>query len=143
MIPLQDLRLESEQNAFLGYAQEKLKLKIKNDPNSLGVEWDVFQAEFQRIVSSLPFRKYSDARSDRQAISDFVTSQIYSLVSALGPTRGHAAPFVEVDPGAQCRVELLKELNWYYVINKPALGLMQEGQQKLTKGLFEGLFYLL
>ena len=44
---------------------------------------------------------------------------------------------VEIDPGKEREVTMLKELTWHYVINDPSMASQQFGQRKIISDLFQ------
>jgi dGTPase len=44
---------------------------------------------------------------------------------------------VRIDPDARADVLILKELTWFYVINRPSLALIQEAQKDVVQRLFD------
>lgn len=132
LIPLHKLKNQAEQEDFLEYLESVFV--SKNRP------WgDQCRAELGQVIRFLPDAEYRDSREDMQTVGQFVTSQIRYLVGAVAPTGDRESPFVQVDPLAQHRVELLKQLNWMYVIETPALALAQAGQQRIIRDLFDAL----
>jgi len=44
---------------------------------------------------------------------------------------------LEIDDHLVDQVQVLKQLTWYYVINRPSLSVIQRGQQQIIETLFE------
>ncbi|MEU6351027.1 dGTP triphosphohydrolase [Streptomyces sp. NPDC047072] len=139
LIPLQDLRLPRDQDAFFTYSKTKLCGGFDSFPE--GFDWDSYQREFERILPSIPLRKYTDSRYDRLGLVNFVTRQIAELARAL-----HPAPsprFIDIDGWALHRAEVLKQIHWFYVIDRPPLLVAQKGQEAIIGNLFDILIELL
>ncbi|MFG2984780.1 deoxyguanosinetriphosphate triphosphohydrolase family protein [Streptomyces sp. NPDC048258] len=80
---------------------------------------------------------FGGTREDRYRIHNFVSGLIQRCVEAV--TVLPDPPYVKIANSVQYEVEALKELTWFYVIESPALGALQEGQRRLVEGLYRML----
>jgi dGTPase len=78
-----------------------------------------------------------DTRENRAWLNEITSKNLTVLVRALRPA--DEPPYVAVDVHAQYLVEVLKELTWYYVIDKPQLAMTQVGQKRLIGSLYDQL----
>lgn len=89
-------------------------------------------------LRGLPFdRPFGGTRTDSATLHTFISGKITEFLAAVQPL--DTPPFVQITDRAQYEVEALKELTWFYVIERPALATLQEGQKVLIERLFEVL----
>lgn len=89
-------------------------------------------------LSDLPFeRPFKGTRTDGAQLHTFITGKLTDFLAAVQPL--DVDPFVEITDRVQYEVEALKELTWFYVIERPALATLQEGQTKLVETLYDVL----
>ncbi len=62
--------------------------------------------------------------------------QYISALSIADVQPGSGAPLVDIDRRRKAQVAVLKELTWFYVINRPSLAVLQHGQRQVIAGLF-------
>ena len=55
-------------------------------------------------------------------------------IADVAPASGQ--PLVTIDRRRRAEVAVLKELTWFYVINRPSLAVLQHGQRQAIEGLF-------
>jgi dGTPase len=89
--------------------------------------------KFEKNISSSCW----DTRRNRSTMNKITTRNLSRCVGAVSLTSEH--PYVTVDTGCQYRVEALKELTWFYVIDRPSLAVMQEGQKHIIQSLYDRL----
>ncbi|RSM88039.1 deoxyguanosinetriphosphate triphosphohydrolase [Kibdelosporangium aridum] len=75
-----------------------------------------------------------DTKENRAWLNKITSKNLTDLVGAVRVV--DKPPYVAVDPDAQYLVEALKELTWYYVIDRPQLAMTQVGQKKLIGALY-------
>jgi dGTPase len=100
---------------------------------------DLENAFIRRVILFDIDRPYSGDREDRSKLRRFSGRCIDDFVHAirLRKPRGRSGSCVEIDPGREKEVAVLKELTWHYVINDPSTAAQQEGQRRVIRGLFE------
>lgn len=69
----------------------------------------------------------------RTASSELI-GRFYDAMEPTAPTAAQPS-LVAIEPGARAQVTVLKELLWYYVIDRPSLATIQEGQAKVLEQL--------
>jgi dGTPase len=130
LIPLHSLRLDEGRIAAHGY---------KRLSSMYGSSFS--KKEFEKAVGEVAGNMIKDAfnstRRAREDLHRYISDEVEYFVKAVRPLEG--SPYVEIDTAAQYRVEALKELTFYYVIDAPPLAMMQEGQRRLIHTLFEAL----
>ncbi|MEV8440819.1 dGTP triphosphohydrolase [Actinosynnema sp. NPDC051121] len=134
LIPLHELEQLSDdrRQRFFDFANGRLEGHEDYVPENL-------EAAFLWLASKkLPDKPFENTREDRYKLQEFITRLLDDFTKAVTPTTD-GIPFVTIDPEAQYRIELLKNLTWYYVINKPQLAVAQEGQKKIIDRLFDEL----
>lgn len=139
LIPLHTLRNESEaaRGDFLGFATERLKSQYLNFDDNCALD---FKNAYSQLLPDLPERKWRDCRDDRVRLARMTNELIARFANAVG-VGGDSG--VEVPSSVQYQVEALKQLTWFYVINRPSLALAQEGQKAIVAQLFDMLMDLL
>ncbi len=127
LIPLH--ALESDWTQFAARATQRLSKKHGStfDTAKFGIALDTLKA----VPITAPF---SGSRTDRALLHTFVSSKITELLN--GVVTMDSAPYVRVNDRVQYEAEALKELTWFYVIERPALATLQEGQKLLVERLF-------
>jgi dGTPase len=84
-----------------------------------------------------PFVGTSTQRAQlRQATSNLI-GDFQAAISARVSAEEAQVRVVKTDRDAQADVLILKELTWFYVINRPALALIQEAQKEVVRRLFD------
>jgi dGTPase len=139
LVPLDRLRTDGDERVrfFQSFFGEDGALRKKFD----GLDAEHLRARVDllflgRLVFD-PFVGTTTQRAQlRQATSDLIgdfMGAITARVSAEDATKR----VVHIDPDSQADVLILKELTWFYVINRPALALIQEAQKDVVKRLFD------
>jgi dGTPase len=77
---------------------------------------------------------YAGTRRQRQELRERSNFLIGSFMDAFKVLEDGS---VRISPWARNRVEALKQLTWHYVINRPELSSVQEGQRRVIRLLFE------
>jgi len=68
--------------------------------------------------------------------SSALIGQYMSAISAAPVAPGSGERLVTIDARKRAQVAVLKELTWFYVINRPSLAVLQQGQRQVIIGLF-------
>jgi dGTPase len=134
LIPLHNLRTESaEQSEFLRYAFPVVTAAHRAH--------ELDEHSLHRFVSNsfemFPDRAFGGGASDIAALGTLVSNLIEGF---LGGTRIEDGQ-IEVAPRLLYLSGILKQLTWYYVID-PALAVIQVGQAKVIKEIFQHLVEL-
>ncbi|EMD28414.1 putative Deoxyguanosinetriphosphate triphosphohydrolase [Amycolatopsis azurea DSM 43854] len=131
LIPLHHLKVDKER--IFEHGVRRLK-KLKGFNEYLFQEQiDVIVKEFGRSLES----QFWETRGNRVRMNKITSSHLTRLVDAVRLL--DEPPYVEVDQDAQYRVAALKELTWFYVIDRPPLAIQQEGQKRIIGSLFDRL----
>ncbi|GAA1947581.1 dGTP triphosphohydrolase [Amycolatopsis minnesotensis] len=117
---------------------------LKHGFNRLNRYSDFDKILFEQAVQSM-IEKFQekiksphwDTNKNRAALGSITTKHIVSCIQATELV--DKEPFVTVKPAAQYDIEALKELTWFYVIDRPSLAMTQEGQKRIIGSLFDQL----
>ncbi len=91
----------------------------------------------REVLRELPRLNYSGRLHDREALHGWVSETLRAGVDAVRVSA--SPPYIRIDERVQYRIELLKNLTWFYVIDSPQLAVAQEGQVRLIDELFQAL----
>jgi dGTPase len=132
LIPLTDL----------GRDVEKIRVHAKDRLTHAheGFNGDQFDIAFDSVMDGLNGGlrdRYWATRKNRSWLNSVTSKNLSDFVHAV--TVGDTYPYLQVDSAAQYKVEVLKELTWFYVIDTPTLAMMQEGQRRIIKCLYQRL----
>ncbi|WP_290055045.1 deoxyguanosinetriphosphate triphosphohydrolase family protein [Amycolatopsis solani] len=130
LIPLHDLA--SDRDRIAKHARHRLGKLPDFDAALFDAGLDKVVSRFKQITSSC-----WDTRANRSAMNVITTTNITECVGAVSFAAD--PPYVAVDSHCQYLVEALKELTWFYVIDKPSLAVMQEGQKRIVQSLYDRL----
>lgn len=136
LIPLERfIKGEPEVVRFANYAEKKLHRKF-------GLDADAIQAILLRVTEESPTERPFVGDAIQRAglkgasatmIADCVTQ--ISLAKELGD-----GPSLNIPKFLRHRIEVLKELTWFYVIDNRAIKTQQQGQRKVVRDLFRTYF---
>lgn len=82
------------------------------------------------FVRTEPFKRTRDSRSEIRRTSSVLISRFDRRVSVDGDR-------LQVPQTMRAEVAVLKQLTWHYVINRPSLAVVQEGQRVMITELFK------
>lgn len=99
--------------------------------NSEGIQSEARYVFGQLLAFEEP---YGGNRQQRQTLRERTNFLIGNFMSAFKVNEDAS---VEVSDWARNQVEALKQLTWHYVINRPGLSSVQEGQRRVIMRLFE------
>jgi dGTPase len=106
-------------------------------------DWEARRSEYEAALDSIldlfPFdasHRYSGAESDEQLLYQFSTRLITNYVTPITPGRP-GGTLVSVQQNARDEVDILKEFVWSYVILNPDLAVLQAGQRKAIRTVFQ------
>ena len=131
LIPLHNLR--TDQDRILKHAHHRLGKLPDFDMGRFEKQLDRIIGRFGKDITSSCW----DTRRNRSAMNEITTENLGKCVRAVSFVE--QPPFVEVAPKCQYLVEALKELTWFYVIDRPSLAVMQEGQKQIVQSLYDRL----
>lgn len=134
LMPLQSLK--QDKKVFLAIAEKKIRRYESFD-------FEAFKEAYKLLRGDMPSAKFRQGRGDRIELNQLMSRLIARFADALHPTAGGKQPYVEVQPDIQYQVEVIKQLTWFYVIDQPALAIVQEGQKQIIRELFTALQRLL
>ncbi|SDZ31666.1 dGTPase [Amycolatopsis xylanica] len=133
LIPLHDLARDAD--ALREHGAERLA------KNHHGFSKDAFGEALNAVLTGLNGQdrtRFWETRENRAWLNGVTSANLTELVDAA--QYDEQPPYVVVDRSAQYLVEALKELTWFYVIDRPALAMVQEGQKKVIGNLFDELY---
>ncbi|WJY50131.1 dNTP triphosphohydrolase [Streptomyces chengbuensis] len=120
--------LSDREEKFFEYAASNLKW-----PES---QWPDFQAAYGAIKDDMPKTAWGETRADRVQLYKILNKLITRFMNAVEVT---SPSTVTVGDKEQRQAEVLKQLTFFHVIERPKLALAQEGQKKIVGKLFDGL----
>ena len=104
--------------------------------------WDLAGRTVDRLFDELPFHRltepYQGKRAQRKILrraTAFFIGRYLNAVRLHRENGGWRLGFADGDE-ARHEVEIMKELVWFYVIDRPALRTQQHGQQRIISELF-------
>lgn len=103
---------------------------------------EIYEVALDRILDLLPFdmsHRYAGTEADEQLLYQFSTQLITQYVLSITPIERDGS-LVTVQQIARDQVDVLKEFVWAYVILNPDLAVLQAGQRKAIKTVFEAFF---
>jgi len=137
-VPLARLRDKDapEWEPILAEANDRLG---KYFPGSPGIAGELENLRDKHVVPQLPLNPFDGSRESHAAVQRFASAWIRYLQDAttLRLLDGRFEVFVERD--ARIVAEMLKAINVYYVIEEPTMTVMQRGQTRVIKELFDAL----
>ncbi len=120
--------LSDRERKFLEYAASNLKW-----PKD---QWPDFETAYGAIKDDMPKTAWGETRADRVQLYRILNKLITRFMNAVEV----ASPStVTVRAEEQRQAEVLKQLTFFHVIERPKLALAQEGQKKIVGKLFDGL----
>ncbi|RSM52566.1 deoxyguanosinetriphosphate triphosphohydrolase [Amycolatopsis sp. WAC 01376] len=135
LIPLHNLAIDKKR--ILKHGRRRLKDDVGFNEYRFREQLDVIVEEFGGNLQSQCW----DTRENRVRMNMITSDHLTRLVEAVRLI--DEPPFVEVDEPSQYRVAALKELTWFYVIDRPPLAIQQEGQKRIIGSLFDRLLICL
>ncbi|MET8996332.1 hypothetical protein [Amycolatopsis sp. NPDC004169] len=131
LIPLHNL--VDDRDRIAKHARRRLGKLPDFDMTRFEVELDKAIGRFDGGIKSSCW----DTSRNRAAMNKITTANLTECVAAVSLV--DEPPYVSVDPRCQYLVEALKELTWFYVIDRPSLAVMQEGQKHIIQSLYDRL----
>jgi len=163
LIPLHELYNHPvTDESFKFYAKNKVLPKFGYDRKderyderkSKQFERDFFNPAYELFEKSLSLFKqpYLGRRIDDDHLQQFYTAILSQATDAIqlkefdtGPLRIVTVnPITQrLDPTVRLMIAIIRELTWFYVIDRPSLAVLQRGQDKIICTVFERLVDLL
>ncbi|RZQ62836.1 deoxyguanosinetriphosphate triphosphohydrolase family protein [Amycolatopsis suaedae] len=134
LIPLHNL--EPDKQRILKHAAKRLGKRKDFDKCAFSHQLNLVVKEFEGEIKSACW----DTRTNRVRMNELTSQNITKCIDAFKLT-GDFAPSIRIDTETQYRVEALKELTWFYVIDRPSLAVMQQGQRAIIASLYEQLMH--
>ena len=139
LVPLERLRTDGDERPLLRIVLHRPDGTLRSSSRALEPEHLRERLDYLflgRLIFD-PFVGTSTQRAQlRQAtstlIGDFMAAITANVTAEEAQTR-----VVRIERDAQADVLILKELTWFYVINRPALALIQEAQKDVMRRLFD------
>jgi dGTPase len=139
LVPLERLRTDGDERRrfFDSFFEADGSLRSKFDGLEAEHLRDRLDFLFQGRLIFDPFVGTSTQRAQlRQATSNLIGDFQAAITADVNADEAQTR-VVRIEPDAQADVLILKELTWFYVINRPALALIQEAQKDVIRRLFE------
>jgi dGTPase len=137
LIPLERLSGpdSSELNRFKDHLEEMAN-KNGDDPERLKEAVDLLFSEGVMSFITLPFSGRTDERVSLRQLGSKLISLYIGAPQLRDVGDGKSVELV-IDEGLVDQVAVLKQLTWFYVINRPSLSVIQRGQREIIEKLFE------
>lgn len=139
LVPLERLRTDGDERRrfFESFLKPDGTLRAKFDGAEAEHLRNRLEFLFQGRLVFDPFVGTSTQRAQlRQATSNLI-GDFQAAITARVSADDAQSRVVAIEPDAQADVLILKELTWFYVINRPALALIQEAQKDVITRLFQ------
>ncbi|MFJ8594268.1 deoxyguanosinetriphosphate triphosphohydrolase family protein [Streptomyces sp. NPDC093598] len=136
LIPLHALHNESS-DELMGFARARRGAGYEE------FDEDVFVRQYRELKRLMPDRKWRDTRDDRKMLDQFQHELLGLFFEAVTINNSAGRPELAIDEIAEYRVEVIKELTFFYVIRRPSLAMVQRGQKKIVSTLFDDLIEML
>lgn len=135
LIPLHEIGVgiegqpNQEYRTFDQYASSALATYQDTDPEAL--------MEAKRWLQGLPYpvTTFNDTTRDREMLHGWESSTVRRIQAEVSLAGGSPS----IPEHIRVAIEYLKELTWYYVINRPSLSASQQGQRRIIGDLHEWL----
>jgi dGTPase len=139
LVPLERLRTDGDERHrfYESFFKPKGTLRSKFeglDPRHLRERLDFLF--LGRLVFD-PFVGTSTQRAQLRQATSTLIGDFQAAITARVTLEQAQHRVVRIESDAQADVLILKELTWFYVINRPALALIQEAQKDIVRRLFE------
>jgi dGTPase len=144
LVPLDRLASdEAERSRFVESFKDDAGALLQKFTDEGLTEGDVLAATdflFSGLLAGL--RPFDGTRSARATLRAAASVLISRYVAALSPRPKPAAgeSLVRVEISARAEVAVLKELAWFYIINRPSLATVQYGQERVIEEL-HGIYH--
>ncbi|MBS1676725.1 MAG: dNTP triphosphohydrolase [Actinobacteria bacterium] len=134
LIPLE--RLGAPQSTELGRFKAYLEGRAETGPDAARLVEAADRLFAEGLISlDLPFGGLTDERVGLRRLGSKLIG-IYIGAPRLADA-GDGTVSLEIDDHIVDQVMVLKQLTWYYVINRPSLSVIQRGQQEIIERLFD------
>jgi len=135
LIPLE--RLGAAKSSELARFKSYLEESVANSAEEAKRLARAADGLFGGIVSfDLPFGGRTDERVGLRRLGSRLIG-IYIAAPRLTHSGSGGKVNFEIDNDVVDQVRVLKQLTWYYVINRPSLSVIQRGQEQVIESLFE------
>lgn len=136
LIPLNLLALDDEERArfFLGTQQ---RWNERNPANPKNVE--DYRDTFFRLIRGFPLSQPFDGDRTQQGLLRGIGALLigeYVNATSVGTSETSGNPVLTIDEEKRKEVQIIKELNWHYVVESAALKTQQYGQARLVEDLW-------
>lgn len=139
LVPLERLRTNGDERTrfYESFFDSSGRLRTKFDGADADHLRDRLDLLFLGRLVFDPFVGTSTQRAQLRQASSTLIGDFMNAITAEVTAEEARSRVVKVDPDAQADVLILKELTWFYVINRPALALIQEAQKEVVRRLFD------
>lgn len=140
LIPLERLTTpdSGELERFQGHLREKapsLSGRAGEDPERYPQAAERFFTEGPVSAITLPFSGRTDERVTLRQLGSHLIGLYISALQLRDSEDGNTVELV-IDDAIVDQVRVLKQLTWFYVINRPSLAVIQRGQTQIIETLF-------
>ncbi|MGW0862532.1 deoxyguanosinetriphosphate triphosphohydrolase family protein [Streptomyces sp. NPDC002611] len=142
LMPLHTLHAQPQQGDFFRFAHARTSAYFEHSANGAdSFEESEFDKAYETLRRDMPSRKWIGTRDDRINLENFMNGLLEDFMDAVGVDR--ETKKIKIAPEMQYRIEVLKQMTFYYVIKRPGLTLIQEGQKEVIRELFGRLEQML
>jgi dGTPase len=140
LIPLERLTAPDslELERFQSYLREKTEDfagRSENNPERYPEAAERFFTEGPMSTINLPFSGRTDERVTLRQLGSHLIGLYISALELRDAEDGQGVELV-IDDAIDDQVKVLKQLTWFYVINRPSLAVIQRGQTQVVETLF-------
>ncbi|WP_079148141.1 deoxyguanosinetriphosphate triphosphohydrolase family protein [Streptomyces agglomeratus] len=132
LMPLHSMGREGS-DGFLEFAQARRKEGYE------AFDEEKFEQEYEEVKRLAPSRKWQDTRDDRKVLDRFMHELLGNFLHAVSPVKINEEWHLHIEEAAEYQVEVIKELTFFHVINRPSLAMVQRGQRQIITRLFDDL----
>lgn len=140
LIPLE--RLTSPESLELARFQRHLRERAEELAGSSGGDPERYAAAAERFFTegpvstvNLPFAGRTDERVTLRQLGSHLIGLYIAALDLRDSEDGSSVELV-IDDAIVDQVKVLKQLTWFYVINRPSLSVIQRGQTQVVETLF-------
>jgi dGTPase len=139
LVPLDRLASsEDERNDFFDsfFTDGQLRTTLRGKFSNAGLDVAALESAFGFLFEDFLYaaRPYGGTRRDRAFIRER-TSALIGRFAVDGVEFDETQSRLRLDDAQRAEVAVLKELAWHYVINRPSLAIVQEGQRRIIRDL--------
>jgi dGTPase len=132
LVPLHHLvSSKDEWQSFFDYTWDRKLSKL------FGEDESALWALGRHVINeTFPKEQYEGTQADRIALHGFASNLIKDATDG---TKVTTEGIITIEDQQLAKIELLKQLTWYYVLERPSLETLRRGQRALIRSLYDHL----